>query len=263
MCLRRSLFSTTNDTRSSGRSCRRSAHHDRFNAIVNQLDLNKDRTDKIQIIGVGGGNSDGDGGNGTPDERTHRQTMFAFPHLEDWENAIFAKIVVKCGNRRYWESWAQDVAKIAERHVTRIKALLESATSVYRKKFDTFLLGLRKTLNPSITELDAIEMLSQHLITKPVFDALFEGYEFTKHNPVSKTMQKMLDLLEEQALAKETASLEKFYESVRECAEASTTLKENSGLLSSFTTSFSARLSHEWLRDWVSSIRRSRSLTSF
>ena len=45
-------------------------------------------------------------------------------------------------------------------------------------------------------------MLAQHLITKPVFDALFEGYEFTKQNPVSKTMQKMLDLLEEQTWKK-------------------------------------------------------------
>ena len=70
----------------------------------------------------------------------------------------------------------------------------------------------------NIIEDDAIEMLSQHLITKPVFDALFEGYAFTKQNPVSKTMQKMLDLLEEQALEKETETLGKFYESVRERA---------------------------------------------
>lgn len=190
------------------------AHDNRFNAIINQIELNKERTNQIQIIGVG-----------DPREQSQNalhdaavQTAFAFPHLEDWENAIFAKIVVKCGNRRYWESWAQDVAKIAERHVTRIRALLESSDATYRKKFDKFLYGLRKTLNPSISEDDAIEMLSQHLITKPVFDALFEGYEFTKHNPVSKTMQKMLDLLEEQALDKETETLEKFYESVRERA---------------------------------------------
>jgi len=191
------------------------AHDDRFNAIINQLDLNKERPSQIQIIGVGEGPQNE---YGKAVEPTAVQTVFNFPNLEDWENAIFAKIVVKCGNRRYWESWAQDVAKIAERHVTRIKTLLESSNENYRKKFDAFLRGLRKTLNPSISEDDAIEMLSQHLITKPVFDALFEGYEFTKHNPVSKTMQKMLDLLEEQSLEKETATLEKFYESVRERA---------------------------------------------
>ena len=188
------------------------AHDDRFNAIINQIDLNDERPPQIQIIGVGGGDE------GKPGEPKAVQTTFSFPHLEDWENAIFAKIVVKCGTRKYWEQWAQDVAKIAERHVTRIKNLLESTDAPYRKHFDKFLQGLRKTLNPSISENDAVEMLSQHLITKPVFDALFEGYEFTKLNPVSKTMQKMLNLLEEQSLEKEAESLEKFYDSVKERA---------------------------------------------
>lgn len=187
------------------------AHDDRFNAIINQIDINKERPAQIQVIGIG--ESKGETKAGEPGAV---QTLFNFPHLEDWENAIFAKIVMKCGTRRYWESWAQDVARIAERHITRIKALLEGADPTYRKKFDVFLSGLRKTLNPGVTETDTIEMLSQHIITRPVFDALFEGYEFTKQNPVSRTMQKMLDLLEEQSLEKETSSLDKFYESVRE-----------------------------------------------
>jgi predicted helicase len=189
------------------------AHDTRLDDEINKIDLNKERTDKIQIIGVGG--------DGKPGENTLHdvpvQAALNF-NLHDWENAIFAKIVVKCGSRKYWEQWAQDVAKIAETHVTRIKALLAGSDASYRKQFDKFLNGLRKTLNPSISEDDAIEMLSQHLITKPVFDALFEGYEFTKHNPVSKTMQKMLDVLDEQSLEKERESLEGFYENVREKA---------------------------------------------
>ena len=189
------------------------AHDDRFNAIINQLELNKQRPDQIQIIGVGG---DGERKPGELNDKPV-QSNLNFP-LQDWENAIFAKIVIKCGTRKYWEQWAQDVAKIAERHIIRITALLKSSDAKYRKRFDQFLDGLRKTLNPSISEEDAIEMLAQHLITKPVFDALFEGYEFTKQNPVSKTMQKMLDLLEEQNLEKESATLDKFYESVRERA---------------------------------------------
>ncbi|HKW28256.1 MAG TPA: DEAD/DEAH box helicase family protein, partial [Verrucomicrobiae bacterium] len=189
------------------------AHDDRFNAIINQLELNKQRPGQIQIIGVGGD------GERKPGE-AHDQAVQAhlnFP-LQDWENAIFAKIVIKCGTRKYWEQWAQDVAKIAERHIIRITALLKSSDEKYRQRFDKFLQGLRKTLNPSISEDDAIEMLAQHLITKPVFDALFEGYEFTRQNPVSKTMQKMLDLLDEQNLEKETESLKTFYDSVRERA---------------------------------------------
>ena len=189
------------------------AHDDRFDKMLNQIELNTKRPDQIQIIGVGG---EGEHKDGTLLDAPV-QAVLNF-NLKDWQDKIFAKIVLKCGTRKYWEQWAQDVAKIAEAHVIRIRALLKSSDARYRNQFDKFLNGLRKTLNPSISEDDAIEMLSQHLITKPVFDALFEGYEFTKHNPVSKTMQKMLDILDEQSLGKERESLEKFYESVRKRA---------------------------------------------
>ncbi len=195
------------------------AHDDRFNATVNQIDLNKTRPENIQVIGVGGGDDERgreDKPSAESGEKSPRQLSFAFPHIEEWRDAIYAKIVLKCGDRRYWEDWAKDVAQIAERQITRIKALLESADKKHREAFTEFLEELQGNLNPSITQTDAIEMLSQHLITKPVFDALFEGYEFTKHNPVSVTMQKMLDALEGQAFDKETETLEKFYDSVRQ-----------------------------------------------
>lgn len=195
------------------------AHDDRFNATVNQIDLNKTRPENIQVIGVGGGDDEGrnEGKQGTEgSEGKSRQFSFAFPNIEEWRDAIYAKIVLKCGDRRYWEDWAKDVAQIAERQITRIKALLECADKKHREAFAEFLEELQGNLNPSITQSDAVEMLAQHLITKPVFDALFEGYEFTKHNPVSVTMQKMLDALEGQALDKETETLEKFYDSVRQ-----------------------------------------------
>jgi predicted helicase len=196
------------------------AHDDRFNATINQIELNNNPPDNIQVIGVGGGAGESDGtgdGNGAPVTR-EVQGGFAFPHLDDWKDAIFARIVLKCGDRRYWESWAKDVAVIAERHSTRIKALLEAGDARHKTAFAEFLSGLRENLNPEISEDDAIEMLSQHLITRPVFDALFENYAFTQHNPVSIAMQTMLDTLEDQAIGKEIAPLEKFYASVRDRA---------------------------------------------
>ena len=195
------------------------AHDDRFNATVNQIELNKSRPDQIQVIGVTGG-GEGEGGEGAGEGgKKHEQFAFNFPHIEEWRDAIYARIVLKCGDRRYWESWAKDVAQIAERHITRIKALLDGFDTEHRAAFDEFLKGLQTNLNPSIDEADAIEMLSQHLITKPVFDALFEGYQFTQKNPVSVSMQMMLDLLEGQALEKETKALESFYDSVKERAK--------------------------------------------
>jgi predicted helicase len=81
--------------------------------------------------------------------------------------------------------------------------------------FGEFLTGLRANLNDSITRDDAIEMLAQHMISRPVFDALFQGYSFAEHNPVAQTMERMLAALDEHQLDDENTSLDKFYQSVR------------------------------------------------
>ena len=98
----------------------------------------------------------------------------------------------------------------------RIRTMLEHPTDEQRAAFDTFIDGLRRNLNPSIDREQAVEMLAQHVITKPVFDALFEGYAFTEHNPVSQSMQGILDVLKGQALEKDLDALEGFYASIRE-----------------------------------------------
>lgn len=190
------------------------AHDDRFNAMVNKIDLNSLATDQIQIIGVGGGLED-ETTDGTPGVITAVQGEFAFPQIDQWREAILAKLVQKVGDRRYWEDWANDIAVIADRHITRISTILSTAGTEIDAEFEAFLTGLRGNLNDSITREDAIEMLAQHLITKPVFDALFDGYSFASANPVSRVMQKMLDALDEHSLDKESETLDKFYESVR------------------------------------------------
>jgi predicted helicase len=209
------------------------AHDDRFNATINKIELNKTKPPIIDIIGVsggrrrdgggdgdGGGDEDGGGGTiydpviGTLDGQTHLH----FPQLEEWKNAIYARIVKKCGSRRYWEDWAKDVAIIAERNTTRLRTIIKEGQARHRKAFESFVAGLRQSINPSISEDDAIEMLSQHIVTRPVFDALFANYSFTGQNPVSVAMQSMLETLHDQSLEKETEKLGKFYDSVRERA---------------------------------------------
>ncbi len=191
------------------------AHDERFDAMVNKLDLNKSRDERIQIIGVGGEGSDRDDQVTGKDkaEPAHVQGMFDLAALDQWRDAIYAKIVTKVGSRRYWEQWAQDVAIIAEKHRTRLLALIESPE--VEAEFAAFLVALRGNLNDAISRDDAIDMLSQHLITKPVFDALFEDHAFTEHNPVSLVMQGMLNTLEGANLEAETESLTAFYDSVR------------------------------------------------
>ena len=189
------------------------AHDDRFNNTINKIDLNKKKPDNIQIIGVTG---TGDG-EGSGNSESYRQLQMNFDDLEKWKNSVYAKIVKKCGSRRYWETWAKDIADIANRHIEEIKLLIKKPEIA--PKFKEFLKALQLNLNSSIKTSDAIEMLAQHMITKPVFDALFEDYEFVKSNPVSRIMQDMLAILDEKALDKEQETLDKFYLSVQERAK--------------------------------------------
>ncbi len=128
---------------------------------------------------------------------------------------MYVRIVDKVGTRTYWEDWADDVAGIAERQITRIKALLADADENLTTEFDAFVDGLRGNLNAAISDDDAIAMLSQHLITAPVFNALFDNYDFITHNPVAQVMQRMVDVLSDSNLESETEQLETFYQSVR------------------------------------------------
>lgn len=200
------------------------AHDDRFNAMVNKIDLNKKKNEKVLVttlIGQGekessGSDSDNNGDKEQLSERMISQLKLQFGELQD---TVYAKMVQKVGSRKYWEQWAKDIAKIAETHVKHINDVLEKSTES-QKEFDTFLKGLQKQLNPSITKDEAIEMLAQHLITRPVFEALFENYSFVKNNSVSIAMQKILDILDRNAVDKaQEETLGKFYASVKERAE--------------------------------------------
>ncbi|MBU2772450.1 DEAD/DEAH box helicase [Acidithiobacillus ferrooxidans] len=189
------------------------AHDDRLDKEFATIDLNRKKDGKINVIGVGGGSLPQDDKSKKPEQIGF---VLNFPELDRWKDAIFAKVVQKCGDRRYWEDWARDVAQIAERHKMRIEALLKHPTPEHQAAFDAFLNGLRENINPGISRDEAVEMLAQHVVTRPVFDALFSGYAFTSHNPVSRAMQGMLDVLEGQALEKESESLQSFYASVRD-----------------------------------------------
>lgn len=138
--------------------------------------------------------------------------------FQEYQEAIYAKLVEKVGDRRYWEQWAKDVANIATRYMERINTLIKNEGE-HKTAFEEFLKGLKSNINPTITEESAIEMLAQHIITQPVFDALFENYSFAKNNVVSQSMSKMIKLLEEQAFDKDLQSLEAFYASVKKRAE--------------------------------------------
>ncbi|NQW87665.1 DEAD/DEAH box helicase [Frigoribacterium sp. VKM Ac-2860] len=191
------------------------AHDERFEAKIEQIDLNA-RTDTGPVIATWQSDADlpsGTSENATPDSAQVPLDMSVLG--ADWQSAIYAKIVDKVGERDYWENWAKDVAEIAGRQITRITGLVDGSNTDLRTAFTRFVKGLQDNLNPGVTESQAIEMLSQHLITQPVFDALFSGHAFSDNNPVSQVMQGMVDALEHQNLDTETADLAGFYAGVQ------------------------------------------------
>lgn len=211
------------------------SHDDRFDAMVNKLDLIGRDTSKMEVIAItdkiakkqekAKGKSKGQSGQGgftigtIGDQPTPVQHTLEF-EIGEIERAIYAKLVQKVGNRHHWEDWANDIAKIARTHIDRITGILENEdNSKEREAFNAFAHELRDDLNDSITDGEIIEMLAQHLITKPVFDALFEDYSFAQHNPMSQAMQAVLDVLQEHHLNKEADTLQSFYESVKLRAE--------------------------------------------
>ena len=196
------------------------AHDDRFNAEVNKIELSKKKPRNILFGGVGASrrddeqHSDGDGRSRSLSaaEQLAEQLALSF---NDLQNVFYAKLVTRVGTKRYWELWAKDIAQIAEQHIGRIKALIAD-NGRHRRAFDQFMRGLHRNINPGLSEQDAIEMLSQHIISRPVFEALFENYQFAASNPISRSMQKMLDLLDDETKTEEEhQKLQKFYDYVR------------------------------------------------
>ena len=206
------------------------SHDERLDGDINKMSLGQDVSSRIEIVAVasdlpgqqssGGGPGIGSGSAGGDDEPTGGSgTSQGELFVDEFASAIRAQIVKKCGTKDYWEDWAGDVAKIAQNHITRIRALLDSDTGGVRAIFDAFLKELRDDLNDAISDEDAIEMLAQHVITRPVFETLFEGNRFTAENPISRAMQQIVERLDEANIDREAETLDKFYASVRRRAE--------------------------------------------
>ena len=165
------------------------AHDERLDGVINQGGLGQDVSDRITIIDGRSASTElravtaevdtlpahskpdkpdlGETGADPPQKRDEPRQLELV--MDEFSRAIMAKIVEKCGTRDYWEDWAADVADIAERHITRIEALVNKPDSDARGFFLDFLTEIHDDLNESISERDAIEMLAQHIITRPVF----------------------------------------------------------------------------------------------
>lgn len=194
------------------------SHDDCFNAEVNKIALNKNKTGKVVVGGPGIGHNvvsdsqDRRDAQTLDDAEVARQLALRF---DEMQGGIYAKLVEKCGDRLYWENWSKKVGLIARKFIERIAKLIKDYPHI-DAEFKVFVKGLQDNLNPSVDNGQAVEMLAQHLISQPVFDALFADYNFVNNNAVSRSMHKMIVLLEKEGgFKKDTAELDEFYNSVR------------------------------------------------
>ena len=200
------------------------SHDERLDARINALPYDKSKASPV--VSVVDTDNAGDKPN-QPDVPFEAETGTQLDMFEEaggasqqLQEAINALIVKKCGTKVYWDVWAKDIAEIAKRHIQRISEIIQSDEAA-KAEFQKFLRGLKDSLNESITEAQAVEMLAQHIITLPVFEALFAGTGFAESNPVSIAMEEMLSVLRQFTLETESEKreLRELYASVRMRAE--------------------------------------------
>ena len=192
------------------------SHDDRLDAEINKIDLNTKPTGRIIFSSGSVGSGEIDAPGAAPLAGPEGTATLPFEPLDLPAGAIYAKIVEKCGDRKYWESWAKDVADIFARLVSRIEHLLAArGNQTLREWFDAFLDELKASINESLARSDAVAMMAQHILTRPVFEALFEHYDFAASNPVAKALDDLRQDFGEFGLENEVRDLEPFYESIR------------------------------------------------
>ena len=134
------------------------------------------------------------------------------------EEEIRARMVKKVGNRREWGDWAEDVADICSEQVKHINdAIAKDDSGEAQNALERYEKELRATLNDGISRDEVIEMLAQHVVIKPVLDALFDTqeYRFSERNPIAKAMTAMMETLDKGVTRKTETLLSAFYGEVR------------------------------------------------
>ena len=146
------------------------------------------------------------------EEEAIQEAMFA---PDDLIEALNVLVFEDCGDRQYWAKWAKDVGEQTVELQNNILVHLKTSEHA-RERFDQFMTGIHETMSPNMTEQEAAGMLAQHLVTQPVFDAFFENYEFSRHNPVSQIMNDVIEeIIAQDLLSDLQHSLAPFYESVQ------------------------------------------------
>ena len=185
------------------------SHDEDFYDTINQVDLRENKKISVAIF-TGGSTTEG----GSTKEVT--QVPLDLEVTGKIREALFARIVDSLTDKHYYTKWAEETARINAQYEERIRGLVDTDQAGVRKDFQEFHSALKRELNDGITEEKAISLLAQHLVTRPVFDALFSAFPFAGHNPVAQAMERIIERLRlEHGTDAETTELEGFYQSIQ------------------------------------------------
>ncbi|MGL2354512.1 type ISP restriction/modification enzyme [Helicobacter pylori] len=176
--------------------------------------------EKIKIFGS-------DDGKKQDDEKT----LFDAILLQDLADAVYNVMPTKLGDRNYWENFAKKTGNIAKTLNNRLKELFGKNPEI----FDNFLTSLRGNIHQNIKEEEALDMITSHIITKPIFDAIFGD---NIKNPIAKALDKMVQKLATLGLEGETKDLKNLYESVKAEAARAKSQKSQQELIKNLYNTF-------------------------
>ncbi|WP_120891867.1 DEAD/DEAH box helicase [Helicobacter pylori] len=165
------------------------------------------------------------------DPKQAQKTLFDAILLQDLANAVYNVMPTKLGDRNYWENFAKKTGNIARTLNERLKELFGKNPEI----FDNFLTSLRGNIHQNIKEEEALDMIISHIITKPIFDAIFGD---NIQNPIAKALDKMVLKLSDLGLEGETKDLKNLYESVKTEAARAKSQKTQQELIKNLYNTF-------------------------
>ncbi|GAA7685729.1 hypothetical protein MMM7_06460 [Helicobacter pylori] len=170
---------------------------------------------------------------GSDDEKKQNdeKTLFDAILLQDLADAVYNVMPTKLGDRNYWENFTKKTGNIARTLNNRLKMIFEKNPEF----FHDFLDSLRENIHQNIKEDEALDMITSHIITKPIFDALFGD---NIQNPIAKALDKMVQKLSDLGLEGETKDLKNLYESVKTEALCAKSQKSQQELIKNLYNTF-------------------------
>ena len=220
------------------------SHDERFEAQINRMEFTRTLPDSLKIVppsyDLGNGEHQNEISEPRDAGKLEQWPLNIGLPLDQWRDIITPRLVKNCGSRRYWTDWAEKIAEIAQ----GVSSEIEKQTGIddrFRKCFESFLKGLRANIHPGVTPEQAREILAQHWITEPVFNALFENYQFSEKNAVSQNIDSIFQEMTTRDMGENLEELQKFYRDVADRAAGIDTLEGRQNIMEKLYEDFFAQ----------------------